>query len=117
MEEARLQLSHTLQLCVQSDGRRRYATPPQQISTFNRRTVPEILVEKSEAYVHPNLEVVFGEEILDLDPFGEYNVHFPLRRGEFNLHSNVGGSITAVLADLQEIWEYVLQCKMNINLT
>lgn len=93
-------------MCVQSDGRRRYATPPQQISTFNRRTVPEVLVEKSEPWTYPELEVVFGEEILDLDPYGEYNIHFPIRRGEFNLHGNVGGSITAVLADLQGEFEW-----------
>lgn len=117
LEDSRRHLSHTVQMCVQSDGRRRYATPPQQISTFNRRTVPEVLVDKSEPWTYPELDVVFGEEVLDLDPYGEYNIHFPIRRGEFNLHGNVGGSITGVLADLQEIWEYVLQCKMNINLT
>lgn len=75
-----------------------------------------MLIEKAEDWLHPNLETVFGEEILDLDPHGEYNVHFPIRRGEFNIHSNVGGSLTCVLADLQEIWEYVLQCKMDIKL-
>lgn len=37
IEEARLAVSHTLQSCLQSDGRRRYATPPQQIAAFNRR--------------------------------------------------------------------------------
>lgn len=116
LEDCRIQVSHTLQSCLQSDGRRRYATPPQQISAFNRRSTPEVVVEKSEEWLHPNLETVFGEEILDLDPNGEYNVHFPIRRGEFNLHSNVGGSLTCVLADLQEIWEYVLQCKMDIKL-
>ncbi len=116
MEDCRLQVSHTLQSCLQSDGRRRYATPPQQISAFNRRSTPDIVVEKSEEWLYPNLETVFGEEILDLDPHGDYNVHFPLRRGELNIHSNVGGSLTCVLADLQEIWEYVLQCKMDIKL-
>lgn len=117
LEECRLQISHTLQSCLQSDGRRRYATPPQQIAAFNRRSVPEIIVEKSEDWLHPNLEVVFGEEILDLDPDGEYNIHFPMRRGDLNLHSYVGGSMSCVLTDLQEIWEYVLQCKMDIKLT
>lgn len=102
--------------CLQSDGRRRYATPPQQISAFNRRSTPDIVIEKSEGWLYPNLETIFGEEILDLDPNGQYNVHFPMRRGELNVHSNVGGSLTCVLADLQEIWEYVLQCKMDIKL-
>lgn len=74
------------------------------------------MVEKSEDWLYPNLETVFGEEILDLDPHGQYNVHFPMSRGELNVHSSVGGSLTCVLADLQEIWEYVLQCKMDIKL-
>lgn len=116
LEDCRLQVSHTLQSCLQSDGRRRYATPPQQISAFNRRSTPDVVVEKSEDWLYPNLETVFGEEILDLDPHGQYNVHFPMRRGELNVHANVGGSLTCVLADLQEIWEYVLQCKMDIKL-
>lgn len=116
LEDCRLQVSHTLQSCLQSDGRRRYATPPQQISAFNRRSTPDVIVAKFEEWLYPNLETVFGEEILDLDPNGQYNVHFPMRRGELNVHSNVGGSLTCVLADLQEIWEYVLQCKMDIKL-
>ncbi|KAJ6636054.1 Actin-related protein 8 [Pseudolycoriella hygida] len=116
MEDCRLQVSHTLQSCLQSDGRRRYATPPQQISAFNRRSTPEVLIEKSEDWLESNLETIFGEEILDINPQGPYNVHFPIRRGELNIHSKVGGSLTSVLSDLQEIWEYVLQCKMDIKL-
>lgn len=117
IEECRLQISHTLQSCLQSDGRRRYATPPQQIAAFNRRTLPEVLSEEpADDWTSPELEVVFGEEILDINPAGEFNVHFPIRRGELNLHTGVGGSLTAVLADLQEIWEYMLQCRMGIEL-
>lgn len=72
--------------------------------------------ESADDWTTPELEVVFGEEILDINPAGEFNVHFPIRRGELNVHAGVGGSLTAVLADLQEIWEYVLQCKMGIEL-
>lgn len=116
-----MQVSHTLQSCLQSDGRHRYATPPQQISAFNRRSTPDVVIDKSEDWLHPNLETIFGDEILDLDPNGQYNIHFPMRRGELNVHANVGGSLTCVLADLQEIWEYaiweyVLQRKMDIKL-
>lgn len=62
-EECRLQVSHTLQSCLQSNGRRRYATPPQQISAFNRRAIPEIVEEKPNAPQEPEREVLFGDEV------------------------------------------------------
>ena len=117
LEDCRLQISHTLQSCLQSDGRRRYATPPQQISAFNRRSTPEILDCTIESYYNPiDLDVVIGDDVIKLNPNGDFNLHFPIRRGDFNLHGGVGGSVTAVIADLQEIWEYVLQNNLKIPL-
>lgn len=117
LEDCRLQISHTLQSCLQSDGRRRYATPPQQISAFNRRSTPEILDAKIKSYYNPtDLDVVIGDDVIKLNPNGEFNLHFPIRRGDFNLHGGVGGSVTAVIADLQDIWEYVLQIHLKIPL-
>ncbi|XP_053687673.1 actin-related protein 8 [Sabethes cyaneus] len=117
-EECRLQVSHTLQSCVQSDGRRRYATPPQQISAFNRRSLAETLdsdtpVEWKDEQVG---NTVIGEETLWLNPAGEFNLHFPIRRGELNLHKNIGGSMTGVMSDLQDIWQYVLRHRLKIDL-
>ncbi|XP_055591976.1 actin-related protein 8 [Uranotaenia lowii] len=116
-EECRLQVSHTLQSCVQSDGRRRYATPPQQISAFNRRSVPEV-IEGTKMEWKDDLpgNTFVGEEVLWLKPKGEFNLHFPIKRGELNLHREVGGSMTSVMADLQEIWEYVLRYRLRIDL-
>lgn len=117
MEDCRLQISHTLQSSLQSDGRRRYATPPQQIAPFNRRATPEILNTHIEPYLQQNdRNVIIGDEVLQLDPNGPFNVHFPIRRGDFNLHSGVGGSMTSVVADLQEIWEHVLSVHLQIPL-
>ncbi|XP_058461136.1 actin-related protein 8 [Malaya genurostris] len=116
-EECRLQVSHTLQSCVQSDGRRRYATPPQQISAFNRRSTAEPVegsqIDFKDAIVG---DTVIGEEVLWLNPEGEFNLHFPIKRGELNLHKDIGGSLTGVIADLQEIWEYVLKNRLKIDL-
>lgn len=117
MEECRLQISHTLQSCLQSDGRRRYATPPQQISAFNRRTSPEILDTKKPPYlIAKGQDVVIGDDVIQLNPKGEFNLNFPIRRGDLNLHGGIGGSITAVMADLQVIWEYVLKTHLKIDL-
>ncbi|XP_050454299.1 actin-related protein 8 isoform X3 [Cataglyphis hispanica] len=86
MEESRLQVSHTLQSCLQSDGSRRYATPPQQIAAFNRRSIPEISSPCNMKWTKTDRDIV------------------------------VGGSLTAVMADLKTIWEYVLTKKLDIPL-
>ncbi|KYN11816.1 Actin-related protein 8 [Trachymyrmex cornetzi] len=118
MEESRLQVSHTLQSCLQSDGTRRYATPPQQIAAFNRRSSPEISSPSNMKWTMTDCDTVIGDDILSLDPEEEcnFNIHFPYRRGELNIHSGLGGSITAVMADLKAIWEYVLTKKLDIPL-
>ena len=64
MEESRLQVSHTLQSCLQSDGRRRYATPPQQISAFNRRSNPEVIGGSGGEWVKPEGDIVVGDEVI-----------------------------------------------------
>lgn len=116
MEESRLQVSHTLQSCLQSDGRRRYATPPQQIAAFNRRSNPEVVSPSGEEWIKTDADVIVGDDILNLNPQEDFNIHWPYRRGELNVHSGPGGSLRAVLADLKAIWEYVLTVKMNIPL-
>ena len=63
MEDSRLQVSHTLQSCLQSDGRRRYATPPQQISAFNRRSNPEVIGGSGGEWIKPEDDVIVGDEV------------------------------------------------------
>uniref|UniRef100_A0ABK8FW26 Actin-related protein 8 n=2 Tax=gambiae species complex TaxID=44542 RepID=A0ABK8FW26_ANOGA len=116
LEDGRLQITHTLQSCVQSNGQRRYATPPQQIAAFNRRSQPEVLPDGQTDWCDKDgRDVVIGEDVLQLNPNGEYNVHFPIRRGELNLHAGVGGSLFAVMSDLQSIWEHVLHTRLEIK--
>lgn len=116
MEESRLQISHTLQSCLQSDGSRRYATPPQQIAPYNRRSSPVVCPSNSSSWVKTDRDVVVGDDILMLDPQEDFNIHFPYKRGELNVHSGPGGSARAVMADLKTIWEYVLSEKLDIPL-
>ena len=63
MEDSRLQVSHTLQSCLQSDGRRRYATPPQQIAAFNRRSNPEVISSSGGEWIKAEGDVVVGDEV------------------------------------------------------
>ncbi|XP_022193357.2 actin-related protein 8 [Nilaparvata lugens] len=118
MDEVRLQISHTLQSCLQSDGRRRYATPPQQIAAFNRQAKPAPVTtpcSTSDQFIKPEKNIVVGNEVLYLDPALDFNVHFPIKRGDLNVHNGVGGSLTAVLADLQAIWSFILEYKFGIS--
>ncbi|KAG8300104.1 Actin- protein 8 [Homalodisca vitripennis] len=117
MEDCRLQVSHTLQSCLQSDGRRRYATPPQQIAAFNRRVQPEVISSSGGEWTKQEGNCVIGNEVLHINPALDYNVHFPIRRGELNVHSGVGGSLTSVLTDLQDIWSWVIQFKLDIPIS
>lgn len=64
MEDARLQVSHTLQSCLQSDGRRRYATPPQQIAAFNRHSNPEEIANAEDTvWMSTDENVIVGDEV------------------------------------------------------
>lgn len=63
IEDARLTVSHTLQSCLQSDGRRRYATPPQQIAAFNRRSQPDYQDGSGGEWVKPEKDIVIGNDV------------------------------------------------------
>lgn len=114
-EEARLNVSHTLQSCLQSDGQRRYATPPQQIAAFNRRSSPELLAKNGGEWLKVEGDTVVGNDVLRVNPDEKFNIHFPFKRGDFNIHSGPGGSMTSVLADLETIWTYLLETHFQIN--
>ncbi|XP_044256841.1 actin-related protein 8 isoform X2 [Tribolium madens] len=114
-EDARLSVSHTLQSCLQSDGRRRYATPPQQIAAFNRRAKPEVLGPSGGEWLKVEGDTVIGNDILKLDPKENFNIHFPFKRGDFNIHPGPGGSMTSVLVDLETIWTHVLETHFQIE--
>lgn len=71
IEETRLAVSHTLQSCLQSDGRRRYATPPQQIAAFNRRSSPELIGSSGGEWIKPESDVVVGNDVCNFNLFNK----------------------------------------------
>lgn len=131
-EENRLQVYHSIQLHMPQHEERhgghkrmRIATPPQQIATFNRRALPEELPLEAGIKTE-GLEVkkefdelpdtIFDKDLMKLNfnEANDYNVHFPMKRGELNLHSHIGGSLTSVLSDLEAIWSYAIHERMAI---
>lgn len=45
-----------------------------------------------------------------------YSIHWPIKRGCLNLHDGPGGTITAVLADLETIIGTALRSSLDISL-
>ena len=47
----------------------------------------------------------------------EYNVHWVYNRGDMNVTSGSGGSLTSVVTDIEMIWKHAIVNKLNIPLT
>ena len=76
--------------------------PPTQerIAEFNSNIEPEPVevAEDSRDLERSDEDVVVGDDIYNLQNLIQnYNLHFPFRRGDLNLHSDVGGSLTSIL--------------------
>ncbi|KAF2367319.1 hypothetical protein FHG87_001937, partial [Trinorchestia longiramus] len=116
VEDCRIKVSSILQSCLMSDGSRRFATPLKQMAIHNRRVTP-VIDEASlpcPHLVYPTAECVVGDEVLNIAPDAPYHTHFPWQRGNLNLQSGLSSSITAVMADLEAIWIYAIEHKLNI---
>lgn len=79
--------------------------------------MPEEVGQPEDNWLPENQERIIGDDIFQLDPEADYNIHYPIRRGLFNLHSNVGGSLYNVLDHMQSIWEYAITVKLGIPLS
>jgi len=50
-----------------------------------------------------------------INPDNLYDLHWPIRRGGLNLHKAVGGTLSAVLQDLEDIWSTALCTYLKIS--
>ena len=77
--------------------------PPTQerIAEFNSNIEPEAVevAEDSRDLERSDEDVLVGDDVLRIpqSTIQNYNLHFPFRRGDLNLHSDVGGSLTSIL--------------------
>jgi len=55
-------------------------------------------------------------QVLYLNPGQDFNIHFPYQRGDLYVHSGPGGSLTAVLANLETIWTWAIRHRLEIPL-
>uniref|UniRef100_A0A665U5B2 Actin-related protein 8 n=1 Tax=Echeneis naucrates TaxID=173247 RepID=A0A665U5B2_ECHNA len=102
-----------------SNGVRRTPVSAEQARAYNCQIRPAVLDSSSRvkwtntAHHPPHL---VGEEALYVNPSDCYNIHWPVVRGQLNVRPGPGGSLTAVLADLETIWSYVIQKHLEIPL-
>ncbi|XP_017011227.2 actin-related protein 8 [Drosophila takahashii] len=119
-EEQRLAVSRILQHCVVDEKNRlRVATPPQQLAHFNRSSQAEkVQMQVIPEEELPWLEHLFDDRILRLSAQDarDYDIHFPMQRGELNVHKEKGGSLQASLQHLERIWSYALETRLKIPL-
>lgn len=125
LNACRSRIAHTLQTSLQSDGQRRTATPVQQVAAFNRLAQPADSptpdtepVERAPYTATDGAQALVGDDLLSVDPVelsDHYNVHFPMRRGDLNVHAGCSGSVTAILADLQQIWTHAMRQLLDIQ--
>lgn len=102
-----------------SNGVRRTPVSAEQARAYNCQIRPAMLDNSSRVKwtntAHQPAYLV-GEEALHVGPTDCYNVHWPIVRGQLNVHSGPGGSLTAVLTDLETLWGHVIQKHLDIPL-
>ncbi|XP_076132578.1 actin-related protein 8 [Alosa pseudoharengus] len=102
-----------------SNGVRRTPVSAEQARAYNRQIRPAVLdptarVKWTNTSHKPDYLV--GEEALYVNPTDSYNLHWPICRGQLNIHGGPDGSLTAVLADLEAIWSHAIQKLLEIPL-
>lgn len=99
-------------------GEYRSATSQKQLATYNSCVLGEwtdthsaltwtVTTEKKQ-------DLIIGEEALYTRPTDCYNLHWPMRYGRLNLHKGPGGTLTAVMTDLEIIWITIIETKLGI---
>jgi len=119
LEDSRLHVFQALSRAMRRDGTRRNAPSGARVADLNSTVTGErVEGARSEggkvAEELKDSEVVVGDDVLALDPARPYNVHFPFRRGDLNFHNGVGGSLTSILVDLQDIWTRSIEKHLSI---
>ncbi|XP_074639693.1 actin-related protein 8-like isoform X1 [Acropora palmata] len=103
-----------------SSGSRKNQTTVSQVSTFNAKVGAEMHFDDESSIKWTDTSakppIIVGEPALYIHPSDSYTLHWPMKEGRLNLHSGPGGSLTAVCADLENLWAYAIQTHLTIPL-
>ncbi|KAI8497315.1 Cytochrome b5 reductase 4 [Branchiostoma belcheri] len=109
-------VQQALMSIITSSGQHRLAPPTEQLAAYNAQVGPQIEdtsdLEWTDTTSKP--QYLVGQEVLYLHPSESYNIHWPMSCGQLHLHSGTGGSLTAVLADLETIWTTAIEKFLEI---
>jgi len=117
LDDARLQVLQALGRTTRLDGTRRNPPGNVRVTELNSTVTGEKVENAGEPGRNDgeHEEVVVGDDVLSLDPALPYNVHFPYQRGDLNTHAGIGGSLTSILVDLQEVWTRSIEKHLHIS--
>lgn len=102
-----------------STGEYRQTSSYKQLYNFNhgvkgQRT--EVICQQTWTKTENQPAIIVGQEALYVKPTDNYDLHWPMRRGRLNIHPGPGGTVTAVLADIETIWATAIQKHLDIPL-
>ncbi|XP_078341111.1 actin-related protein 8-like [Crassostrea virginica] len=113
------QAEETLAARPTSTGEYRQTTSYKQLYSVNhgvkgQRT--EVICQQTWTKTENQPTIIVGQEALYVNPADNYDLHWPMKHGRLNTHDGPGGTVTAVLADLETIWATAIQKHLDIPL-
>lgn len=98
-----------------STGEYRQPTSQKLIFSYNNNARGQVTdVICPQKWTDKQQDCLIGEEALHIKPGDRYQVHWPMRRGRLNLHDGPGGTLTAVLEDIETLWSIAIQTHLDI---
>ncbi|XP_028395260.1 actin-related protein 8-like [Dendronephthya gigantea] len=112
-----LALSIVEQGILTKKANKRHQQLQEQVASFNAESEADELDEVShnqwtDTSNYPSY--IVGEQAMYINDNDPYTLHWPMKGGSLNLHSDVGGSLTSVCADLEAIWAHGIEKYLNI---
>ncbi|ESO82598.1 hypothetical protein LOTGIDRAFT_134368 [Lottia gigantea] len=103
---------------VMENGNIRPSTSYRELANHNTTVQAErtdIKCVKEWANTSSKPSFLIGEDAIHVHPSDQYRLSWPIQRGQLNIHEGPGGSLTAVIADLETIWLYVIEHYLDIS--
>ncbi|RWS22642.1 actin-related protein 8-like protein [Leptotrombidium deliense] len=121
LQEVQSSVLNILSSCLTSSGYPRNTTSKDKLTEFNKRVKPVVLPKsscssKQWTSVDNRPDVLIGDDVLLLKPTEPYHIRWPMRRGLLNIHTGIGGSINSIVSDLETIWAFFIEKKLEIDL-
>ncbi|XP_041378504.1 actin-related protein 8-like isoform X2 [Gigantopelta aegis] len=96
-------------------GGYRQLTPGRELASYNCSVKPERTdVVNPQKWTTTDKPYIVGGDALLIHPSSNYSLHWPIRRGHLNVHSGSNETLNSVLADLEVIWQTVIETHLNI---